>query len=226
MSFEGDRHHALRVLSVSKHRFGAAGEVGLFSMTASGLEPVLDPSALLLADRRAGTAGSIVVPVLEGQRPFLAEIQALVVKSVLPTPRRAAQGVASGRLALVLAVLEQRVGFALGPLDVFASVVGGIRVTEPAADLALGLALASASAGVALGEDLVALGEIGLGGELRQVVHTERRLVEATRRGFRRAIVPASAPEPPEGMTVVRVTTLAEAVAACELGLARLKSAS
>ena len=152
--------------------------------------------------------------MLEGRRPLLVELQALAAPSSLATPRRTAQGLAPGRLALLLAVLEQRVGIVLGSMDVFASVVGGVRVTEPATDLALGLALASAAAGAPLGDDLVACGEVGLGGEVRQVAHTERRLGEAARRGFRRAVVPVSAPEPPAGIELVRVSTLAEAVCA------------
>ncbi|MCU1489785.1 MAG: repair protein RadA, partial [Acidimicrobiaceae bacterium] len=182
-SFEGERHHALRVLSVTKHRFGPTGELGIFAMGERGLESVADPSAFLLADRRPGVAGSVVAPVLEGRRPLLVEVQALVARSSLATPRRAAQGVVPGRLALLLAVLEQRAGCPFAGMDVFASAVGGIRVHEPASDLALGLALASASLGVPLGEDLVACGEVGLGGEVRQVAQTDRRLAEAARRG-------------------------------------------
>ena len=217
--FEGDRHHALRILSVVKHRFGPSGELGVFEMTAEGLRGVADPSALFLADRQPGIAGSIVAPILEGHRALLVEIQTLVTPSPFGTPRRSAEGVASGRLALILAVLEQRVGLSTGNLDVFASVVGGVHIQEPGADLALGLALASALSGVPIDAGVIACGEVGLAGEIRQVVHTERRLVEARRRGFTRAIVPATAPEGPEGLTLTRVHTLAEAVAA--LGLLR-----
>lgn len=217
-SFEGERHHALRLLSVSKHRFGPTGELGVFEMTASGLDGVDDPSKLLLGDRRPGIAGSVVVPVLEGRRPILVELQALVARSSLATPRRAAQGIPPSRLSLAVAVLEQRVGCSLATMDVFASVVGGVKVSEPAVDLALCLALVSAAAGIALGADLVACGEVGLGGELRQVVHTDRRLAEASRLGFTRACIPVSAPDAPGAMTTVRVTTLAQAVMA--LGLA------
>lgn len=211
-SFEGDRHHALRVLSVVKHRFGPAGELGVFTMGSAGLEGVEDPSALLLGDRRAGTPGSVVAPVLEGRRPLLVEIQGLVAPTTLGTPRRTAQGLPQGRLSLLLAVLEQRAGLPLGAMDVFASAVGGIRVSEPASDLALAMALASAALGVAVPGDVVACGEVGLGGEVRQVVHTDRRLAEAARRGFRHALVPPSAPEPPPGMTCTRVATLGAAV--------------
>jgi len=222
-SFDGERHHALRIFTVTKHRFGPTGELGVFEMTEHGLVGVADPSKLLLGDRRSGVAGSVVVPVLEGRRPILVELQALVARSALATPRRTVQGIPPGRLALAVAVLEQRVGCSLASMDVFASVVGGVKVSEPAVDLALGLALVSAATGVPLGSDLVACGEIGLGGELRQVVHTERRLAEAARLGFARACVPPSAPEPPAGMSVVRVATLAAAVAALGLGRARTR---
>jgi DNA repair protein RadA/Sms len=211
-SFEGDRHHALRVLSVVKHRFGPAGELGVFEMTTDGLKGVADPSALFLSDRQPGVAGSVVVPILEGHRALLVELQTLVTPTVFGTPRRAAEGVASGRLALILAVLEQRVGLIAGALDVFASVVGGVHIQEPGADLALGLALASAVTGVAIDPLTVACGEVGLAGEVRQVVHTERRLQEAARRGFRRAVVPMTSPDAPDGMELVRVATLHEAV--------------
>ncbi len=217
-SFEGDRHHALRILSVMKHRFGASGELGVFEMTADGLKGVADPSALFLADRQTGVAGSIVVPILEGHRALLVEVQTLVTPTVFGTPRRAGEGIASGRLALILAVLEQRVGLLAGALDVFASVVGGVHIQEPGADLALGLALASSVTAVPIDPLTVACGEVGLAGEVRQVVHTERRLQEAARRGFRRAIVPMTCPRAPEGMELIRVATLLEAVE--RLGLA------
>ncbi len=212
-SFEGDRHHAVRVLAVVKHRFGPSGELGVFAMGERGLESVADASAYMLADRRPGAPGTIVAPVLEGRRPLLVEIQALVARSVLGTPRRVAQGIVPGRLALLLAVLERHAGCALGTMDVFASAVGGVRVHEPATDLAVGCALASAALGIAVPDDLVACGEVGLGGEVRQVAHLERRLAEAARRGFRRALVPCGAPTAPAGIEAVRVGDLAEAVA-------------
>ena len=223
LSFEGERHHALRLLRAVKHRFGSTDELGLFEMTGSGLEGVPDPSALFLADRRPGTPGSIVAPVLDGHRPLLVEVQALVGTSTLPTPRRSAQGLDSGRLALVIAVLQQHVEVPLQDHDVHTVVAGGVRTVEPGADLALALALASARYGVALPDDTVACGEVGLGGELRQVHQTARRLAEAARLGFRRAIVPVSAPLSLPGIEVVRVATLADAVLACtdELGRRR-----
>ena len=213
LSFEGEAHHALRLLRATKHRFGSTDELGLFEMTGDGLAGVPDPSALFLADRRPGTPGSVVAPVLDGHRPLLVEVQALVTKSNLPVPRRSAQGLDNGRLSLVLAVLAKRVGAGVGDDDVYAVVAGGVKVVEPGADLALALALVSARTGIAVPDDVVACGEVGLGGELRQVHQTARRLAEAARLGFRRAIVPISAPAGPPGIEVLRVATLAEAVA-------------
>jgi len=212
LSFEGDRHHALRLLRAVKHRFGGTSELGLFEMGDAGLVGVPDASGMFLADRRLGVAGSVVVPTMEGHRPLLVEVQALVTKSQLPQPRRSAQGLDNGRLALLLAVLAQRVDMGLGAFDVHASAVGGVRVVEPGADLGVALALASSVTGRPIAGDLVACGEIGLAGELRQVGQTARRLAEAQRLGFGAAIVPVSSPEAPSGMTVLRAATLREAV--------------
>jgi DNA repair protein RadA/Sms len=212
-SVEGDRHHALRLVRATKHRFGATDELGVFEMAAGGLRGVDDPSELFLADRRPGVPGSVVLPTLEGQRPLLVEVQALVAGGSAGSPRRGAQGIDPGRLALVLAVLDRRVGIALTDTDVHTLAVGGVRVTEPGADLALALALASAALDRALPADLVAVGEVGLGGELRQAARTDRRLAEAARLGFGLAVLPASAPEPPEGLRVLRAGSLVEAVA-------------
>ncbi|MEY3362296.1 MAG: hypothetical protein RL531_2015 [Actinomycetota bacterium] len=211
LQFEGDRHHALRMLHALKHRFGATHELGLFEMGEAGLVDVPDPSALFLADRRPGSPGSIVVPVLEGARPLLVEVQALVSTTTAPMPRRSAQGLESSRLAMLLAVLDARAGLPLGDADVYASVAGGVRVAEAGADLAVVLAVAGARLGVAVPDDLVAIGEIGLGGELRQAAQTPRRLGEAARLGFRRAVVPASTPDV-EGITLLRVGHLVEAL--------------
>ncbi len=212
LSFEGDRHHALRLLRAVKHRFGSTQELGLFEMAEGGLAGVPDASGLFLADRRAGVAGSVVVPTIEGNRPLLIEVQALVGPATTPQPRRAVQGLDPSRLALVLAVLDHRVGLAIGGGDVHASAVGGVRLHEPGADLAVALALVSASTGRPVAADLVACGEIGLGGELRQVGQTARRLAEAARLGFRTAVVPTSAPEAPDGIVALRATTAAEAI--------------
>jgi len=213
LSFEGDRHHALRLLRAVKHRFGPTQELGVFEMTGRGLASVVDPSGMLLADRRCGVPGSVVVPAIEGQRPLLVEMQALVTSSPLGTPRRSAQGVDPGRLSMLLAVLGERANIPFGTSDVYVSAVGGVRLDEPGTDLATCLALASARAGVAVAPTLVACGEVGLGGELRQVGQTPRRLAEAARLGFTHAIVPASAPNGVPGIEVRRVASLAEAIA-------------
>ena len=212
LSFDGDRHQSLRLLSASKHRYGPTGELGLFEMTEVGLRGLADPSALLLGDRRRGVPGSIAVPVIEGRRPLIIEVQGLVGPATSGVPRRVAQGVVGGRLALLLAVLERRCHLALATSDVFVSTVGGLRVSEPAADLGIALALVSAVTSIAIGEEVVACGEVGLAGELRQVQATERRLAEAARLGFRRAVVPQSAPAGPVELELLRAGTLLEAV--------------
>ena len=186
-------------------------------MGGDGLRSVDDPSRVFLSDRALGVAGSVVLPAMEGHRPLLVEIQALVVRATTPHPRRSPQGLDARRLSLLLAVLERRTEVDLGALDVYATVVGGVQVTEPAADLPLALALVSATTGRRLASDTVAAGEVGLGGEVRQVVGIERRLNEAHRLGFRRAIVPATTPEVAVGLDVVRVSTVAEAVAVAGL---------
>jgi DNA repair protein RadA/Sms len=217
LSFEGERHHALRLLRAVKHRFGSTGELGLFEMTDAGLIGVPDPSGLFLGDRRPGVAGSVVMAAMEGHRPLLVELQALVgPKTDQPNPRRSAQGLDAGRLALLLAVLGSRCGISTASRDVYVSAVGGVRISEPAADLALALTIASSLSGVPLASDVVACGEVGLGGEVRQVGATGRRLAEAARLGFRTAIVPASAPDV-AGMRLVRVRTLGEAAGAAGL---------
>jgi DNA repair protein RadA/Sms len=213
LAFEGDRHHGLRLLRAVKHRFGPTGELGLLEMGDGGLLPVADASALFLADRRPGLPGSVVVPTVEGHRPLLVEIQALTSPTPLPQPRRSAQGVDGGRLALLLAVLRRWAGWSAAEQDVFVSAVGGVKVAEPGADLGVALAVVSALAGRPVPADLVVLGEVGLGGELRQVAHSSRRLTEAARLGFTKALVPTSAPEAPAGATLLRAATLAEAVA-------------
>jgi DNA repair protein RadA/Sms len=212
LAFEGERHHALRMLRALKHRYGSTHELGLYEMGECGLVGVPDPSALFLADRQAGVPGSVVAPVLDGQRPLLVEVQALVAPSPAPAPRRTTQGVDGGRLAQVLAVLERHAALPLGRCEVHVAVAGGVRVPEPGADLAVALAVASSALGRPLPGDLVACGEVGLGGELRQVHRTERRLGEAARLGFTRAVVPRSAPDPPEGMRVARSGSIVDAL--------------
>jgi DNA repair protein RadA/Sms len=212
LCFDGDRHYALRLLRAAKHRFGSTADLGLFEMTDGGLLPVPDASALFLADRRPGLPGSAVVPALDGHRPMLVELQALVSKTNLTMARRSAQGVDGGRLAFLLAVLERWASCSLGGFDVFALAVGGARVVEPGADLALALAVASSLSDTPLPADLVTCAEVGLGGELRQVSQTPRRLAEAARLGFGCALVPQSAPEPPPGLRPLNAGTIGEAL--------------
>ncbi len=224
LSFEGERHHALRLLRAVKHRFGPTGELGLFEMGESGLVGLPDPSGLFLGDRRPGVPGSVVVPALEGQRPLLVELQALIAPGLPGSPRRSTQGLDGNRVALLLAVLERRADLSLAGFDVHTSAVGGVRVCEPAADLGLALALASAATGVPVPADVVACAEVGLGGELRRVAQTPRRLAEAARLGFHRAVVPASAPSPPPGTSYIRAVDLSSAIA--QLGLLPPSSAA
>ena len=212
LSFEGDRHHALRLLLAVKHRFGPTGELGLFEMGDQGLNTVDDPGRLLLGDRLTGVPGGVVLPAMQGRRTLLVELQALVTPMGQAQAKRSVVGLDANRLVMTLAVLSRHVELPTGTLDVFASVAGGIRVTEPAADLAVALAVASAAMGRALPSDLAALGEVGLAGEIRQVTGLPRRLEECARLGFSRVVVPKSAPEGPTGMELLRVDTVAEAV--------------
>ena len=211
LAFEGDRHHAFRMLRALKHRFGSTHELGLFAMEEEGLLDVSDPSSLFLADRRTGLPGSVVTAVLEGARPVLVEVQALVTPTRAPVPRRSSQGLDANRLTMLLAVLDARAGMPVADADVYASVAGGIRVTEAGSDLAVALAVASARIGRPVAADMVAVGEVGLGGEVRQAAQTPRRLAEAARLGFRTAIVPASVADAPD-LTLVRVNTVYEAL--------------
>lgn len=219
LAFEGERHHALRLLRATKHRFGPTNELGLWEMTESGMIGVPDASALFLSDRRPGVAGSVVVPTLEGQRPLMVEIQALTVK-VNPgvPPRRSVQGMDNGRLALLLAVIEKRARVSAAQHEVYTSVVGGVRLTEPGSDLGVCLAVVSALTNTPLPSDLVVFGEIGLAGELRQVGHTPRRLAEAARLGFQRALVPITSPLGSGDITELRASSLAEALQMAGLG--------
>ena len=225
LAFEGDRNHMLRLLRATKHRFGPTSELGLFEMREEGLIGVPDASGLFLADRCAGLPGSAVVPTIEGHRPLLVEVQSLVTPSPLGMPRRSAQGLDAGRVALLLAVLDKRAGFVSSTADVYVSAVGGVRLVEPGADLAVCLALVSAIVGRPLPEGMVACGEVGLGGELRQVAQLPRRLAEASRLGFDRAIVPARGPNGVDGLRVRRVESLADALVAAGLAAASNRDA-
>ncbi len=210
LMFEGERGGELRMLRAAKNRFGATSELGVFAMTGRGLEAVEDPSALLGRDE-LGATGSVVACTMEGSRPLLLEVQALVSPSELPQPRRLANGIDRNRLAMLLAVLSRHAQLGLGSNDVFANVVGGVRVDDPAVDLAVALAVASAARGVPTGP-IVAIGEIGLTGRLRPVAQVERRLKEASRLGIEQAIVPPGSP-PVAGIVVRTAGSIGEALA-------------
>ena len=207
--FEGERGHQFRILRAVKNRFGPADEIGVFEMTGGGLEEVANPSALFLSGRDAPAPGSAVFAGIEGTRPVLVEFQALVAPSPLAQPRRSVLGWDSGRLAMILAVMEARAGIPFAGLDVYLNVAGGLRITEPAADLAVAAALLSAREDVALDRDLVIFGEISLSGALRPVAQTENRLKEARKLGFNAAIAPAgSKAGPAAGLKVVQMPDL------------------
>ncbi|MFM8799986.1 MAG: DNA repair protein RadA [Tagaea sp.] len=189
--FEGERGHQFRILRAVKNRFGPTDEIGVFEMTDRGLSEVPNPSALFLAERRGEVSGAAVFAGMEGTRPVLVEIQALVAPTSYGTPRRAVVGWDSGRLAMVLAVLETRCGLAFGGADVYLNVAGGLRIAEPAADLAVAAALVSALTDTPVPHDTVVFGEIGLSGEVRAVGQTEARLKEAAKLGFAKAFAPA-----------------------------------
>ena len=212
---EGERFSSYRLLRGVKNRFGSVDEVGVFEMTGDGMRGVENPSEAFIAERAAGSVGSAVVPTLEGSRPVLVEVQALTSPTVTPAPRRTANGLDVGRLLLITAVLSRRLHLPLANLDVIGSVVGGLRIGEPAADLAVALAIVSSHKDQPLAPDLVALGEIGLSGELRSVSHLERRLLEAERLGFRRCVLPQATllrQRPQTAIELVPVPSLRDAV--------------
>jgi DNA repair protein RadA/Sms len=216
LNLEGERYAALRLLRATKNRFGSTDEVGVFEMQELGLAEVSDPGRAFLVDHDAPAAGSVVAPTLEGTRPLLVEVQALVSPSGYGTPARRASGLDANRLALLVAVLGRRAGVGLSSHDVYANLAGGLSVAEPGLDLPLALALASSLRDKPLAEATVAVGEVGLLGELRAVSGLERRLREAARLGYRRAIVPRAVSGQAEtaGIETIRVGTLREAIAA------------
>ena len=188
--FEGDRNLSYRILRAAKNRFGSTNEIGVFEMRDRGLEQVENPSQMLLSGRPKGVSGCCVVCAMEGTRPILAEVQALVAKSGASAPRRVTTGFDFNRVWLILAVLEKRLGFYYGALDVYVNIIGGLRINEPAADLPVAMALYSSLTDKPIGDDVIAFGEIGLGGEIRSVSHIEQRIQEARRLGFSKCIVP------------------------------------
>src|SRR6202790_2978120 len=212
---EGDRRQELRILRAMKNRFGSAEEIGVFAMGEAGLEEVPDPSAMLLGTAAVSAPGTAIVAALEGTRPILVEIQSLVNKTDNSMVRRIANGIDINRLHMILAVVEKRLAYKFGKSDIFVSVAGGIRVTEPAADLGLALSIVSNQNNRPLPDGLVVIGELGLTGEVRRVGQLERRLQEAARHGLTRALIPAGAKAGRHsGLEVVEVRTLAEAASA------------
>lgn len=211
--FEGDRHHIFRLLRCVKNRFGSTNEIGVFLMTAAGLEVVNNPSQLFLSQSEGNQPGAVVSATMEGSRPLLVEIQALVSTSGFGNPRRMADGLDNNRLALLLAVLEKRGGLHLQGLDVYVNVVGGVHIDEPAVDLAVVLAVASAFRDKRMLSGLLALGEIGLTGEVRSISRLEHRLKEAAKLGFTSAIVPAQSKlDDSCSLTIYPASTLTEAL--------------
>jgi DNA repair protein RadA/Sms len=214
LNFEGDRSHSFRMLRATKNRYGSTQEVGVFTMGEQGLEVVANPSELFLAERHPGAPGSCIVPVMEGSRPLLLEVQALVAPAGYGTARRTCLGIDDSRVALLLAVLDRRTDVDLVGCDVYVNVVGGVRVSEPAADLAVALALASSRLDLPLPEDAAACGEVGLGGEVRRVGQLDHRLREAVRLGFGQVLVPAGATgRVAAGAEPIAVTSVDAAVA-------------
>lgn len=212
--FEGDTHSSFRLVRAIKNRFGAVNEIGVFAMTERGLKGVANPSAIFLSTHSAPVAGSCVLVTLEGTRPMLVEVQALVDSSPIPSPRRLSVGLEQNRLAMLLAVMHRHAGIACFDQDVFVNAVGGVRITEPAADLAVMLSIQSSLRGKALPRGFLTFGEVGLAGEVRPAPRGQERLKEAAKLGFSVAIVPkANAPKKPiEGLTIHPVERVEQAI--------------
>ena len=213
--FEGDQNSSYRLLRAAKNRFGSTNEIGVFEMMDRGLMEVPNPSQMLLAGRPEGAPGTCVACVMEGTRPVLAEVQALVTKTTFNVPRRAADGFDFNRAVLLMAVTEKRAGMKLNVFDAYINVIGGLRLDEPGADLPVVLAVASSYRDQPIADDLVAIGEVGLTGEIRSVSHLNQRLGEVARLGFKKCIIPKGGAEKleiPDGLTVYRVRNLREAI--------------
>lgn len=213
--FEGDANSSYRLLRAAKNRFGSTNEIGVFEIRESGLVEVPNPSQMLLEGRPEGASGTCVSCVMEGTRPVLAEVQALVAKTTFNVPRRAADGFDFNRAVLLMAVAEKRAGMKLSLFDAYINVIGGLQLDEPGADLAVALAVASSYRDSPISDDLVAIGEVGLTGEIRSVSHMNQRLAEVARLGFQKCIIPKGGSEKltvPSGLTVYRVRNLREAI--------------
>ena len=217
LQFEGERHSAYRILRAMKNRFGSTNEIGVFEMRDTGLREVANPSEVFLSERSFGASGSTVVAGVEGTRPILLEVQALVAPTSYGVPQRTATGFDSRRLQMLLAVLERRAGLHMGQYDVFVNVAGGVRIDEPAADLGMALSIVSSVRDVPADSGAVVIGEVGLGGEIRRVSQAEKRVAEARKLGFTRVILPArnlSVQRSSSELEVVEVETIVQAIAA------------
>ena len=214
LQFEGDRHGPLRLVRAIKNRYGPADEIGCFELAEDGIHGLPDPSGLFLGDRSTPAAGTCVTITVEGKRPLVAEVQALIAPSSAPQPRRVTSGLDSSRTAMMLGILERRANLKLSTADCFVATVGGMRLLEPATDLATALAIVSSVKDAPLPSGLVAIGELGLAGDIRRVTGLERRLGEAARLGFTDAIIPAGTNVAVSGMTTHPVSNIAEAIAA------------
>ena len=215
--FEGDQHMSYRILRAAKNRFGATNEIGVFEMHNEGLVEVENPSEMLLSGRPENAAGTCVTCVMEGARPVMAEIQALIVNSSYSTPRRTSNGFDYNRAAMLMAVLEKRAGLKVSSCDAYLNIIGGLNLDEPSADLAAVIALSSSYLDQPVGDDLVAIGEVGLTGELRTVNHLDKRLSEVRRLGFRRCLIPAKRRNDlhiPDGLELISARDIGEALRA------------
>ena len=213
--FEGDPNSSYRLLRAAKNRFGSTNEIGVFEMREAGLEEVPNPSQMLLEGRPEGASGTCVACVMEGTRPVLAEVQALVAKTTMTNPRRVSDGYDFNRAMLMLAVMDKRAGMKLSLFDAYINVIGGLRLDEPGADLPVVLALASSYRDQCIADDMAAIGEVGMTGEIRSVSHLNQRLAEIARLGFQKCIIPKGGSEKleiPQGLTVYRVRNLREAI--------------
>lgn len=214
--FEGERHQSHRIIRATKNRYGSTNEIGVFEMTDEGLYEITNPSEMLLAGRPKGVPGNCAVCVMEGTRPIVAEIQALVTQTVFPSPRRTSNGIDYNRMCLILAVLEKRLGLKFGACDAYLNVIGGLRLEDPGADLAVALALVSSLRDAEVPDDLIAMGEIGLSGECRAVSGIEQRAKEAAKLGFTKIMIPERTTEKKplkiEGAEIIPIKGIYDAV--------------
>ena len=212
--FEGERHHTYRILRAVKNRFGSTNEIGIFEMGSRGLEEVLNPSEMLLSGRPIGSPGTIVIPSLEGTRPVLVELQALVSTTSFGMPRRMATGIDYNRVVLLMAIMEKRLGMELQNQDAYVNIVGGLKIDEPALDLGVVIAIASSFKNIKIHPDLIAIGEVGLTGEVRSVQFIEKRLIEGKKMGFKKCLIPSSNLKglKVEGLEIMGVSNLYEAL--------------